>query len=115
MEQGGETPEGVGVFLDAIQEFLGGHIILERERQEVAPFLILAETIGDDDLLDAALIERVNEGAADKASGASDEHPGLGMEQGIGRVEFFFSVVARQGGAKRARGGFEGWVVFGHK
>jgi hypothetical protein len=24
-------------------------------------------------------------------------------------------MVARQGGAKRARGGFEGWVVFGHK
>ena len=115
MKHGGEASKSVGVGLDAIEEFLRRDIVLEGKRKEISPFLILAEAIGDDDLVDSSLVEGMDEGAADETSRAGDENSGLGVEEGIGRVEFFFAMVARQGGAKRARGGFEGWVVFGHK
>ena len=94
MEDGGESAEFVRGLLDAIQEFIGGNVIFKSERAKIAPFLILAERVSDDDLLDATLIEGMNECTADKSSRAGDEYASLLVQQNITRVLFFFTTEA---------------------
>jgi hypothetical protein len=65
-------------------------------------------------LIDATLVEGMNEGAANETSCTSDKDARLGMKKGIGGVNFLFPVITRQSRAKWTMGGFEGWVVFSH-
>ena len=94
MEDGGESTEFVGGLLDAIQEFIGGNVIFKSEWSKITPFLILAESISNDDLLDAALVEGMNQRATDEASCAGDKYAGLLMEKDVTGILFFFTTEA---------------------
>jgi hypothetical protein len=91
MEDRGEAAEVVRIVLDALHELIRRDIILKGERQEVSPFFVLAEAVGHDDLVDATLVEDVDEGAADEAACACDEHAGFFVEEGIVRIELFLA------------------------
>jgi hypothetical protein len=94
VEDGGESAEFVGGLLDAIQEFISGNVILKSEWAKIAPFLILAESVGYDDLLDATLVEGVNESTADKSTRAGDKYASFLMKKDITGVLFFFTTKA---------------------
>ena len=55
------------------EQVSGVDVIVEVKRYEVPPLLVSPEEIGDDDAIDAALIQLMDEPAADEAGTACDE------------------------------------------
>ncbi len=58
---------------DCGDEIVGLDVIVEPQRREIAPLLRAVETIGDEDAVVAAPVERPHERAADEAGAASDQ------------------------------------------
>ena len=71
-----DAAEGVGVGGDAGEKFVGLEVVVETERGEIPPFLVVTEGVGDEDVVDAAGIEFLDHGAADEPGGSGDENAG---------------------------------------
>ncbi len=61
--------------LQTWQQISGFDIIRETQRREIAPFLIRAEDVADDDVVATAPVQLPDERAADEARAAGDQHP----------------------------------------
>ena len=66
----------VRILVEQVKEGIGLHVVIEAKRGEILPLGILAENVGDEDVLLTALIECMDEGATDKASAAGDKDGG---------------------------------------
>ena len=60
----------------AAKEIVGLEIIGKAQREEVAPFLVGSEKIGDHDLIHSPAIQFADEVASDKAGSAGNEDSG---------------------------------------
>ena len=84
MEDRADTAECVGILIQQIEQGIGLHVVVEAKRGEILPLRILTQHVGDEDVLLAALVEGMDEGAADEAGSSSDKN-GCGHGCGIRR------------------------------
>ena len=96
----------VGILLDTFQEFIRRHIVFESERKQIPPLLVLAEAVGEENLSDAALVEGVNERAADESTRARHQHAAFLVQEDIWRVDSFFAAQPRSNGVALVSHGF---------
>ncbi len=73
MEDRAERAEGARAIFEGRNEVVRVNVVAEAQRYEVAPLLRLVEAIDGDDIVNAAPIERPDEGAADEAGGAGND------------------------------------------
>ena len=89
MEDRGEFAVAVGIAGDSLQKFACGHVILELQREQVFPLLVLTEKIGDDNLLEPPAVEFVHQRAPDEPAGSGDQNAGFFVEKRLaGRGRF---------------------------
>ena len=62
----------------AFQQVIRLDVIVKPQRREVAPLFIRSQVIGDEHILDAALVEVPDQRAADEPGAAGDEDFALG-------------------------------------
>ena len=55
------------------EQGVGVEDVIEPQRHQIPPLLGLVEPIGDEDAIEAPLIQRPDQGAADEAGAAGDE------------------------------------------
>ena len=86
MEDGADGVEALRLALKPVEEGIGLLVVGEAERGEIFPLRVLAQHIGHEDLLLAALVQGMDQGAADQAGTAGDKD---GWRHGAG---YFFAV-----------------------
>ncbi len=69
VENGGDVSEA----RQRGHQLVGFEVIGVAEWHEIAPFLIAAEDVHEDEVVETALIKRPDEGTADEAGGSGDE------------------------------------------
>ena len=76
MEDGADRVEALRLTLESIQKCIGLLVIYKSKRGEILPFGVLAENVGDEDVLLTTQVKGVDDGAADEPGAAGDENGG---------------------------------------